>query len=238
MPDVQHIARTAQFRTTVHEVQALSPRMRRITLSCPELAEQYWPPGCDIAVVLAAEDGREVRRRYTVRCVDSAGLILDAVLHGHGPGSTWAATATVGDAVTFFGPRGEVPVPDAAWYLALSDEAGLPAVAVAAEIALARSPDTSFRVLAEVQDAAEVYPLPSRVQVDWLSRGERPAGGVEVLNGGLAELARATDLPGYAYVLGESRAVVTLRDALARFGLGREQVYAKGYWNLNARAGR
>ncbi|MCW2538738.1 MAG: Siderophore-interacting protein [Frankiales bacterium] len=238
MPDVQRIARTAQFRATVAQIDALSPRMRRLTLRAPELAEHDWPLACDIAVVLAAEDGREVRRRYTVRSLDSAGLVLDAVLHGHGPGSAWAAAVTVGEPVTFFGPRGEVPAPEAGWYLALTDEAGLPAVAAASEAVLARTPTASFRVLAEVHDAAEVYPLPPGVRVDWLSRGERPAGGVEVLNAGLAELARATDRPGYAYVLGESRAVVTLRDALAQFGLDREHVYAKGYWNLNARAGR
>ena len=44
--------------------------------------------------------------------------------------------------------------------------------------------------------------------------------------------------PGYAYVLGESRAVVPVRDALARFGLSRSEVYAKGYWNLNSRPTR
>ncbi|MDQ1719057.1 MAG: hypothetical protein QOE89_3010, partial [Pseudonocardiales bacterium] len=37
---------------------------------------------------------------------------------------------------------------------------------------------------------------------------------------------------------GESRAVVALRDSLARFGLTRSDVYAKGYWNLNSRPTR
>jgi len=36
-------------------------------------------------------------------------------------------------------------------------------------------------------------------------------------------------------VLGESRAVVALRPALSELGLGRDRVYAKGYWNLNSR---
>jgi NADPH-dependent ferric siderophore reductase len=263
MSSVQHITRTGQFLTTVTEVRALSPRMRRISLFAPEIAGQVWPLGCDIAVILSIGDGREVRRRYTVRAAHADTLDVDAVLHGHGPGSAWASSVGVGDRVTFFGPRGEVPLPaagavtaddgsapadgegravtadDRGWTLALTDESGLPAVAAVAERLTSGSGDR-LRIVAEIGTADEIYPLPDAAEVNWLVRGERPAGSPAGLLGAIDDLQAATppQRPAYAYVLGESRAIVTLRDSLSRLGLDRSRVYAKGYWNLNSRPTR
>ncbi|MDQ1732130.1 MAG: hypothetical protein QOK10_2289 [Pseudonocardiales bacterium] len=233
MSSVQHITRTGQFLARVSSVESLSPRMRRITLASPEIATQNWSLASDIAVVLAGEDGREVRRRYTVRSVDGDRLVLDAVLHGHGPGSSWAAMIAAGDTVSFFGPRGGIPVADAAWLLALTDESGLPAIAALAQ-ALG---DRQLRVLAEIQDRDEVYPLPANASVSWLPRGDQPAGSTAVLEAALDSVEPGPGT-GYAYLLGESRAVVALRESLTRFGLSRSDVYAKGYWNLNSRPAR
>jgi len=230
------IARTGQFSATVTAVEALSPRMRRIVLTAPDLSDTPWPLGCDIAIVLRSDaENREVRRRYTVRRVVDSSLILDAVLHGHGPGSTWAAGVSPGDAVTFFGPRGNVDLPDpgaTGTVLAVTDESGLPAIACVADVL-----DWPMLVLAEVADEQEQYPLPSHLQARWLLRGDRPAGQRELLTQALDELTADVDLA-FAYVLGESRAIVALRDELARFGLERSSIYAKGYWNLNARPAR
>ncbi|MEO7261339.1 MAG: siderophore-interacting protein [Jatrophihabitantaceae bacterium] len=235
MPEVQHITRTGQFLTTVVELITLSPRMRRIVLSAPEIAGQDWPLGCDIAVVLAGPDGREVRRRYTVRSRTGEQLVIDAVLHGHGPGSSWAQFLQVGSPVRFFGPRGELPLPPESWLVALTDEAGLPAIGALAEAADAAGRD--LQVLAEISEDSERYPLPANAEVRWLTRDGRPAGQPELLIGALDQLRPGTG-PGYAYLLGESRAVGRVRDELARFGLSRSEVYAKGYWNLNSRPTR
>ncbi|HEX4726273.1 MAG TPA: siderophore-interacting protein, partial [Jatrophihabitans sp.] len=134
MPEVQHPTRTGQFQTTVTDLVTLSPRMRRITLSAPQLGQQDWPLGCDIAIVLA-EGGREIRRRYTVRSAAGDQVLVDAVLHGHGPGSSWAQQLQVGDLVRFFGPRGRLELAEADWLLAVTDESGLPAIAALAEAA-------------------------------------------------------------------------------------------------------
>ena len=232
MPEVQRITRTGQFLTTVADVQTLSPRMRRIVLTAPEIAGRDWPLGCDIAVVLTGPDGREVRRRYTVRSSAGERLVIDAVLHGHGPGSSWAQSLEPGHPVSFFGPRGQLPLPPAGWLLALTDESGLPAIG-----ALAEAAGREVQVLAEIEDGSERYPLPPNAGVRWLTRDGRPAGTPELLLGGL-EHVRPGAGPGYAYLLGESRAIVTVRDELARFGLSRSEVYAKGYWNLNSRPTR
>lgn len=233
MPALQHLVRTSQFRADVTEVTSLSPRMRRIELTAPEFDGQRWPLGCDIAIVLAGPDGRELRRRYTVRSATGRRLVIDAVLHGHGPGSDWAAALKPGDQVTFFGPRGEIEPAEADWLLALTDESGLPAIGALAE-ALGERP---IRVLAEIADSSERYPLPASADVRWLPRDGRPAGTADLLAEALAEFNRP-DGRGYAYLLGESRVVSQLRDALVALGLDRTAVYAKGYWNRNARPTR
>ena len=231
--------------------------MRRITLTdavaapsdtpsdtpsdAPSIARQAWPLACDIAIVLTGEDGREIRRRYTVRAVQGDRLVVDAVLHGHGPGSSWASAAAVGDEVTFYGPRGVVDVPEASWYWALTDEAGLPAIAAVAETLSGDGATAgSLTVLAEISDEAERYPFAEGVNVRWLPRGTQPPGHPDLIASALAELAAGgpPEGAGYGYVLGESRAIVALRDELGRYGLGRESVYAKGYWNLNSRRTR
>jgi NADPH-dependent ferric siderophore reductase len=229
----QQLRRTSRFQAGVTELTDLSPRMRRIGLAGPELAGVHWPLGCDIAVVLAGPDGREVRRRYTVRSARGDTLVLDAVLHGHGPGSAWAAALRPGDPVTFFGPRGEIGLPAADWLLALIDESGLPAIGAVAEASNGRP----ISVLAEIEDAGERYPLPANADVRWLTRDGRPAGSADLLATALAGFSRPAG-QGYAYVLTESRAAVLLRDALSGLGLDRAAVYAKGYWNLNARSTR
>ena len=235
MPAVQHITRTGQFLTTVAELRMLSPRMRRIVLAAPEIAGRDWPLACDIAVVLAGPDGREVRRRYTVRSSAGEQLVIDAVLHGHGPGSSWAQALELGDQVSFFGPRGELPPPTADWLLALTDEAGLPAIAAVAEAAAETGRE--LQVLAEIAEDSERYPLTSNAQVRWLTRDGRPAGTPDLMLDAL-EQVRPGAGPGYAYLLGESRAIVTVRDELARLGLSRSEIYAKGYWNPNSRPTR
>lgn len=236
MSEVQHISRTGQFLTTVADLIELSPRMRRIVLRAPELAGRDWPLGCDIAIVLTGGfDGREVRRRYTVRSHWADSVVVDAVLHGHGPGSTWAQQLAAGDEVTFFGPRGELSVSPAPWLVALTDESGLPAIAALAEAA--QPAGRQLRVLAEIDNEQEHYPLPDNAQVSWLTRDGRPAGQPDILTTAL-DLLTPSAGGGYAYVLGESRAVVALREALGRFGLSRSDVHAKGYWNLNSRPTR
>jgi NADPH-dependent ferric siderophore reductase len=232
MPEVQHPTRTGQFLTIVTEVLALSPRMRRITLTSPQIPQHSWPLGCDIAIVLFSAD-REIRRRYTVRTVSGDRLLIDAVLHGHGPGSAWAQSLRVDDQVRFFGPRGQLPLAEADWLLALTDESGLPAIAVLAE-ALGERP---ISVLAEIADEAEQYPFPPNADVRWLPRNGRPAGHCELLAEALTGLGPPAG-HGFAYLLGESRAVTQLRDALSSLGLDRGSVYAKGYWNLNSRPTR
>ena len=135
MPEVQHPTRTGQFQTTVTDLVTLSPRMRRITLSAPQLAASRtgrWAATSQSCWPRAA--GRSAGATRSAR-PPSDHLVVDAVLHGHGPGSSWAQQLQVGDLVRFFGPRGRLELAEADWLLAVTDESGLPAIAALAEAA-------------------------------------------------------------------------------------------------------
>ncbi len=69
-----------------------------------------------------------------------------------------------------------------------------------------------------------------RLTVTWLHRGDRGAGGSDLLVAALAELSPRPD--GRAYLLGESRAMVAVRPSVEALGIPIERMYVKGYWNL------
>ncbi len=222
------IRRTPRHSATVVAARDLTPRMRRLTLHVPNL--QRCRPAQDVELILADETGRKVKRRYTIRHFRaSAGEIdVDAVLHGHGgPGSQWAATAATGDPIEFFGPRGRLELREADWHLFVGDESALPAFATLIE-ALPSGP--AAIALIEVDGAADEIALTraGELSVRWLHRAGDPAGTPRLLAEALDAL-RPPPGTGRAYLLGESRAVVALRDHLP---VGREQTYLKGYWNL------
>jgi NADPH-dependent ferric siderophore reductase len=185
-----------------------------------------WPPG----------EPRPVIRSYTVRRFDAeAGeLDVDFVLHGdHGPATTWATRAAVGDWVGISEPGGRYrPDPDARAHLVIGDESALPAIAtVLTELGSFAGP---VAVYVEVADAAEEQPLPTNpaTRLCWLHRGERPAGHP------LVAALTAAELPGgvpaehcQAWLSAEAAAVRDIRaHLLDERGLRRRMIYATGYW--------
>lgn len=141
-------------RATVRSVDVLSPRLRRVELaidagdapvpSLPMAVGEHVKlafPHPDTGIVdLSAGRDALVTRDYTIRAVTTPGettegapdnaLAVDVVLHGSGPGSTWALGATPGSAVGVLGPRGSHVMPDdRSRYLILADESAHPAVA-------------------------------------------------------------------------------------------------------------
>jgi NADPH-dependent ferric siderophore reductase len=138
---------------------------------------------------------------------------------------------SAGDDTTFLGPRGQIELVAAERILAITDESGLPAIAAVTEHL-----NQQVHVIAEILDADERYPMPSNTTVNWVLRGEHPPGTPTLLLTAVDELTDHE--PEYAYVLGESRVVAKLREELGRFGLARNDIYAKGYWNLNSRPER
>ena len=129
-------------------------------------------------------------RTYTIRDVRGSGdqttFVVDIVLHldgdAVGPGSTWAARASVGDRIVLTGPRrgfhyGGIeftPAPGADLLL-VGDETAVPAVCTILE----QLPDDARgAVFLEVPHAGDIQDVrrPAGVSVTWLAREGAPLG--------------------------------------------------------------
>jgi NADPH-dependent ferric siderophore reductase len=214
----------------VVEVADLGPRMRRIRLSGPHLADFTYQPGQDVMLVLSGGE-RPLCRRYTIRGFDQASktLELNVVAHGvHGPGAEWAASTNPGDRVNGVGPRGKIFIDqDADWHLFLGDETAAPGSLHMLE---ALPPGVPGQAYLEVATPEDELPTAGHVAgVTWLYRGDVPA----IHSTMLVDAITAAELPeggGHVYIAGEVKIVsAVLRAALAR-GLAADQVSAKAYW--------
>ena len=227
------LAGTTRMRLAVVDHRLLTPSMQQVVLTAPELAGFTYRPGQDIMLMVAVDGDRPVRRRYTIRDTDPARcqLTLGIVRHDDGPGERWVATARPGDEVEGIAPRGKIfPAAGVAWHLFAGDFSALPAFFAMAGSLPAEVPAT---VILEVPGPGDQQELAAKadVQVIWVHRDGRPAGDPS----GLASAALEVPLPpqaGHAYLAGEARLVLTLREALAARGLDGDQVSPKAYWGL------
>jgi NADPH-dependent ferric siderophore reductase len=154
---------------------------------------------------------------------------MDFVLHGDGPAAAWAAAAEAGAllGVAGSGALGDRP---AGWLLLAGDETALPAISRI----LAEAPPTTRGVaLLEVAGPEEEQPLaaPARVELRWLHRAGTTPGESTLLADAVAALDRPAGDDVFAWVAAESAAVRIIRaDLRGRWGLGRAQHHAIGYW--------
>ncbi len=225
------LAGTVRMRLEVAGNTELTPHMQRLVLTAPEIADLTYRPGQDVMLLVAVDGNRPVRRRYTIRALDTTRrlLTLDIVRHGDGPGERWVRSAQRGDTIEGIAPRGKVFVNSQAdWHLFATDESGLAAV-----FAMTGSLPTGTRATAflEIPEAADEQKpvLPAGASLNWLPRDGQPAGDPAALGAAL----QAAELPpgtGHFYLFGEARVVLALREVLAARGVPGEQVSAKAYW--------
>jgi NADPH-dependent ferric siderophore reductase len=222
------IRRTPHHRATVTAVVELTPRMRRVTLTGDSLRGLTPNPAQDAELIFTESSGRKLRRRYTIRHArpDAGEWDLDVLLHGSGPGSDWAARVEAGAPIEFFAPRGRIELAAADWHLLVGDESALPAIAALAEAAPASAP---VLAVVEVEGPEDRLPL-ATPHITWCHRSPLRPGTPDLLGPAITAL-RPPPGQGQAYLLGESRTVVALREAVATHGIGVENSYVKGYWN-------
>jgi NADPH-dependent ferric siderophore reductase len=127
---------------------------------------------------------------------------------------------------------GASPLGDRAarWLLLAGDETALPAIT---RILGAADPGTRGIALLEVAGPEEEQPVPAPegVAVRWLHRGATPPGESTLLADAVADMERPADDDLFAWVAAESAAVRSVRaDLRGRWGLGRAQHHAIGYW--------
>ena len=235
---------------TVVTVADVTPSVRRVVLSGSPAAVAAAGPTVSLLVPRVgdpaprwprvAKDGRIVwpegahgvsLRSYTARRQDPvAGEVeIDFVLHGDGPAAAWAAAAAPGVPLGSAGggALGERP---AHHLLLAGDETALPAIS---RILAEATPTAVGTALVEVAGPAEEQPLapPAGVSVRWLHRGATPPGESTLLADAVAALDRPEGEDVFAWVAAESAAVRAIRaDLRARWGLGRAQHHAIGYW--------
>lgn len=240
---------------TVSAVEELTPSMRRITLAGPLSAFASASPDDHVKLIFPFPGRSEVElpelgpqgisrgaerppmRDYTPRRFDAAAgeLVIDMVVHGDGPGATWAAAAVPGTTVGQIGPRGSAFIDGAPdWYLLAGDETAIPSIARRLE---GLEAGTRVVVLIEVDGPADELPLPApggagAAEVRWLHRlGAAPGRP-------LVDAVRALELPpgeGYVWVAAEAGAARELRAHLRdERGLSRAATKVTGYWKLGA----
>lgn len=230
----------------------MAPRMRRFRLrgdmagfASPGHADHikafFFPPGVEPKVVPIGERGAEFApgerpqmRDYTPRfwSVAEGWIELDFVLHGDGPASTWAATATVGSKLVIGGPRGSVVVPAAFdWYLLAGDETALPAIGRRIEELPAGS---KVVAVIEVADADEEqrFETVADLSLHYVHRNGAAAGTTPLILDAIKSMAFP---PGtaYAYLAGEVTMAQSVRAHLTDSrGFDPRYIKAAGYWRL------
>ncbi len=235
---------------TVSAVSDATPSVRRVVLTGTPAAVAAAGPTVNLLVPRVgdraprwpqvARDGRIVwpegahgvaLRSYTARRQDpSAGEVeIDFVLHGDGPAAAWAGAAAPGAVLGVAGGAslGERP---AGRLLLAGDETALPAIT---RILAQAAPQVSGLALLEVADPAEEQPLraPAGVTVRWLHRNGTAPGESSLLVDAVAALDPFDGSDVFAWVGAESAAVRAIRaDLRSRWGLGRAQHHAIGYW--------
>ncbi|WP_250447781.1 siderophore-interacting protein [Actinotalea sp. C106] len=243
-------------RLEVTQVEELSRSMRRITLDGPDLAgfvalgpadhvKVFFPgplPALDGHENLAlpvVEDGRWVNhgapgllhRDYTVRTFDPAvGLVLDMVVHAHGPAGRWTGQARPGQPLGVLGPRGSmIPPTDRERYVLAADETGLPALLNWLDVLPAAAEVEAF---VEVDRPADHVALPERrrTQVTWLHRSAAEPGTTTLLPDAVAQVQGLEPGRVWAWAGAETTAVRAIRQHLSGRGLGRESFAMTGYW--------
>jgi NADPH-dependent ferric siderophore reductase len=227
------LAGTIRMRLRVVRNDLLTPAMQEVVLTAPELAGLAYRPGQDVMLMVAVDGDRPVRRRYTIRAVDQARslLTLGIVRHEGGPGERWVRAARPGDEIEGIAPRGKIfPSEDAAWHLFAGDFSALPAFFAMAGSLPAHARATIILEVPGPDDEQELAAA-ADARVHWLHRLDRPAGDASALASAIAEVP----LPpgdGHAYLAGEARLVLALREAVAARGMPAGQVSPKAYWGL------
>jgi NADPH-dependent ferric siderophore reductase len=211
-----------------------TPAMRRLRFTAEGLADLDPFAGQDLMIAVPSPGQAHFRRRYTIRRLDrgAPAVELDIVLHGDGPGATWAGSVRAGDHVEGIGPRGKIGLsPDADWHLFCGDEAALPAIFTMIE---SLQDDACAMAVIEVtgseeeQQPGDVNIRRIRLELDWVYRSGEPGTGTR-----LEEAVTGLSLPagnGHAYVFGELRQVAACRQVLLERGLAPGQIDHKAYW--------
>ncbi len=252
-PKPSRLANLSEVR--VVSAEDLTPRMRRLIVSCEDAARFDTSEGLHVRLLMPPKgrepvwpsmraDGRigwpegedEIAvRYYTIRSIDleRRQMAIDFVLHEACgkpmPGAEFGRDARPGDRAALLGP-GAGSMPQARDLLLAGDETALPAIARMIELA---GPDMRVQAIVEVADKAEEQALSSgagRFEIEWLHRDGAEPGTAGLLEP--AVVARLDSLGPDAYVWAacERNEAQAIRARLKERGLDRTRMSAITYW--------
>jgi NADPH-dependent ferric siderophore reductase len=241
---ITRVRRETRLRElTVAEVQALTPRMRRIRFTSPDLADfESAAPDDHIKLFIPNPLETEGRfpgmsmRDYTPRSFSPARceLTVDFALHQAGLATAWALAARAGDQLQIGGPRGSsVVADDFDWYLLIGDETALPAIGRWVE---ALRPGVAVTTVVGVDSDAERQSFETRARWTghWVARGQAGSDDAALLRAALDGL----NLPpgdGYVWIAAEASVARALRAYIIEArGHPKPWVKAAGYWSRGA----
>lgn len=218
----------------VTDATLVTPHFRRLELTAADLRAFAPEPGQDLMFVVPRPGlVGTINRRYTIRHFDRSRdrILVDAALHGDGPGNRWMGAATPGDRIDAVGPRGKVtPDLEADCHVFVADDTGVPAT-----LAMIESLPAGCRVIAllEIDDSADEQGWLVEPQADvdliWVYRGAQPCGHPDLLVAALAEVKLPTG-SGHVYLSAEAGVVRSLRGQLTERGWALEHLSPKAYW--------
>lgn len=220
---------------TVETTSLLTPHMRRVTFTSPDLADfASRSPDDHLKLFLPdpADPQRQVMRDYTPRAFDAGrnSLTIDFALHDAGPATAWAMSAKPGDRLEIGGPRGSLVVPDDFdFYLLVGDESALPAIGRRVENLRPGVPVASIVVVDGPEDVQK-FETAADWTATWLFRQENPSDDAALLRNALSHW-RAPPGDGYVWIAAEANAARAARDyMLNERQHPREWLKASGYW--------
>jgi NADPH-dependent ferric siderophore reductase len=227
--------RSGPVTATVTGAELITPALRRVFLTCPELtngaavAPAAWVRGHfpDAGCGTAA-------RAYTIVGFDAptGRFALDFVLHGRGPAARWAAQAEAGQTLRLTGPLGRGRAEERhRRHVFAGDTTALPAIR---EWLAAIPPGAAAVVHLWAPDPEERQALDGPdVSVTWHFAGEPNLADLAEA-GGLAPPDWRPDAPDVKFfIAGEAGLVTRARRAIAAAATPAPgNLHASGYWRL------
>ncbi|SDQ15757.1 siderophore-interacting protein [Pseudovibrio sp. Tun.PSC04-5.I4] len=230
----------------VTETEMLSPRMKRIWFTAPNLAvyadelhlrllfperqreKIQWPYYDATGGIKDPETDNPISRRaYTVRYLEPGQdrMAIDFYLHDcDGPGSQFAKTAKSGDVAGVSGPGGGA-IPTASKLFLAGDETAFPAIFRIMENRRS-SPPLKVLLLLENKFDEILIPEEFKEQVTCLYRSEGQSDDWERL---ALEHARQNS-GGYSWIAGEKPPARRIRKAMHEYDDNRDNYRVSGYW--------
>ncbi|HEY8950409.1 MAG TPA: siderophore-interacting protein [Rhizomicrobium sp.] len=212
---------------TVTAKKQIAPRMVRVEFSGPDLDELIWTRGQDVVLEIPTAEGIS-RRHYTIREHDPRArtLAIDFVLHGEGASAPWLDALKPGDGVNAVGPRGHTYLRPADWHLFTGDETCIPGIFAMLE---SLPHDAQGFAFLEVGSETDIVPLNTHAKITWLFRNGIAPGPNRLVHDAVEAFAFPQG-SGFAYIIGETSNVRSLRHRLLDRGFPRDRIAAEGYW--------